>query len=140
METQIALIEAFSSSALLGLVSHILFFTILNRGSVEFRSSEFTGQSVTGIPWSFNQELVFGTRILCLSPLHPDLLEIQCKVSQSVVVWGAMSSADVDLLCFLRAKVSAAIYQEVEFIFQQDMAPAHTAKSTNSWLKIMVFL
>ncbi len=62
----------------------------------------------------------------------------------------AMSSAGVGPLCFLKSTVNAAIYQEIlehfmlpsadklygdaDFIFQQDLAPAHTAKSTKSWL------
>ncbi len=64
---------------------------------------------------------------------------------------GAMSSAGVGPLCFLRTNITAPIYQEIlehfllpsadqlfkdaDFIFQQDLAPAHTAKSTKSWLK-----
>ncbi len=61
-----------------------------------------------------------------------------------------MSSAGVGPLCFLKSTVNAAIYQEIlehfmlpsadqlygdaDFIFQQDLAPAHTAKGTKSWL------
>ncbi len=64
--------------------------------------------------------------------------------------WGAMSSAGVGPLCFLKTNVTAPVYQEIlehfmlpsadqlfkdaDFIFQQDLAPAHTAKSTKSWL------
>ncbi len=63
--------------------------------------------------------------------------------------WAAMSSAGVGPLCFLKSTVNAAIYQEIlehfmlpsadklygdaDFIFQQDLAPAHTAKGTKSW-------
>ncbi len=66
------------------------------------------------------------------------------------MIWGAMSSAGVGPLCFLKTNVTAPVYQEilehfmlpsadqlfkdVDFIFQQDLAPAHTDKSTNSWL------
>ncbi len=64
---------------------------------------------------------------------------------QSVMIWGSMSSAGVGPLCFLKTKVTAPVYQEIlehfmlpskdaDFIFQQDVAPAHTAKSTKSWL------
>ncbi len=69
-------------------------------------------------------------------------------VPQSVI-WAAMSSAGVGPLCFLKSTVNAAIYQEIlehfmlpsadklygdaDFIFQQDLAPAHTAKGTKSW-------
>ncbi len=67
---------------------------------------------------------------------------------QSVMIWGAMSSADVGPLCFLKTNVTEPVYQEIwstsyfllltsflkMLIFQQDLAPAHTAKSTKSWL------
>ncbi len=60
-----------------------------------------------------------------------------------------LSSAGVGPLCFLKSTVNAAIYQEIlehfmlpsadklygdaDFIFQQDLAPTHTAKGTKSW-------
>ncbi len=63
--------------------------------------------------------------------------------------WAAMSSAGVGPLCFLKYTVNTAIYQEIlehfllpsadklygdaDFIFQQDLPPAHTAKGTKSW-------
>ncbi len=58
------------------------------------------------------------------------------------MIWGAMSSAGVGPLCFLKTNVTAPVYQEIlehfmlpsDFIFQQDLAPAHTAKRTKSWL------
>ncbi len=69
------------------------------------------------------------------------------------MIWGAMSSAGVDPLCLLKTNVTAPVYQEIlehfmlpsadqllknaDFIFQQDFALAHTAKSaksTKSWL------
>ncbi len=66
------------------------------------------------------------------------------------MIWGAMSSAGFGPLCFLKTNVTAHIYQDIlehfmlpsayqlfkdaDFIFQQDLAPAHTAKSTKSWL------
>ncbi len=65
------------------------------------------------------------------------------------MIWAAMSSAGVGPLCFLKSTVNAAIYQDIlehfilpsadklygdaDFIFQQDLAPAHTAKGTKSW-------
>ncbi len=45
MEAQVSLTVAFSSSALLGLVSFIFLLTIPNRFSMGFRSGEFAGQS-----------------------------------------------------------------------------------------------
>ncbi len=58
MEAQVALIAAFSSSVLLGLVSLIFLLTILHIFSLGFRSGEFAGQSSTLTPWSLNQLLV----------------------------------------------------------------------------------
>ncbi len=65
------------------------------------------------------------------------------------MIWAAMSSAGVDPLCFLKSTVNAAIYQgilehfmlpsdnklygDADFIFQQDLAPAHTAEGTKRW-------
>ncbi len=65
------------------------------------------------------------------------------------MIWAAMSSAGVGPLCFLKSTVNAAIYQDIlehfmllsadklygdaDFIFQQDLAPAHTAKGAKSW-------
>ncbi len=57
MEAQVALIAAFRSSALLGLVSLIFLLTIPHRFSMGFRSGEFAGQSSTVTPWSLNQLL-----------------------------------------------------------------------------------
>ncbi len=71
------------------------------------------------------------------------------KFPQSVMIWASMSSAAVGPLCFLNSTVNTAIYQDIlehfmlpsadklygdaDFIFQQDLAPAHTAKGTKSW-------
>ncbi len=79
----------------------------------------------------------------------PSCLKSSVKFPQSVMIWGAMSSAIVGSLCFLKTNVTAPVNQEVlehfmlpsadqlfkdaDFIFQQDLAPAHTAKSTKSW-------
>ncbi len=80
---------------------------------------------------------------------NPCCLKSSVKFSQSVMIWAAMPSAGVGPLCFLKSTVNAAIYQEIlehfmlpsadklygdaDFIFQQDLAPAHTAKGTKSW-------
>ncbi len=82
--------------------------------------------------------------------LSPSCLKSSVKFPQSVMIWGAMSSAGVGPLCFLKTNVTAPIYQEIlehsmlpsadqlfkdaDFIFQQDLAPAHTAKGTKTWL------
>ncbi len=80
---------------------------------------------------------------------NPCCLKSSVKFLQSVMIWAAMSSAGVGPLRFLKSTVNAAIYQEIlehfmlpsadklhgdaDFIFQQDLAPAHTAKGTKSW-------
>ncbi len=80
---------------------------------------------------------------------NPCCLKSSVKFPQSVMIWAAMSSAGVGPLCFLKSTVNAAIYQEIlehfmlpsadklygdpDFSFQQDLAPAHTAKGTKSW-------
>ncbi len=80
----------------------------------------------------------------------PSCLKSSDKFPQSVMIWCAMSSAGVGPLCFLKTNVTAPVYQEIlehfmlpsaeqifkdaDFIFQQDLAPAHTNKSTKSWL------
>ncbi len=66
------------------------------------------------------------------------------------MIWGAMSSAGIGPLVFLKTNVTApdykyiwstscflllnSFFKDADFIFQQDLAPAHTAKSTKSWL------
>ncbi len=80
---------------------------------------------------------------------NPCCLKSSVKFPQSVIIWAAVTSAGVGPLCFLKSTVNAAIYQEIlehfmlhsadklygdaDFIFQQDLAPAHTAKGTKSW-------
>ncbi len=80
---------------------------------------------------------------------NPCCLKSSVNFPQSVMIWAAMSSAGVGLLCFLKSTVNAAIYQEIlkhlmlpsadklygdaDFISQQDLTPAHTAKGTKSW-------
>ncbi len=78
-------------------------------------------------------------------------LKFSVMFPQSVMIWGAMSSAGVGPLCFLKTNVTAPIYQEMlehfmlpsadqlfkysDFIFQQDLAPAHTAKKNQKLVK-----
>ncbi len=68
---------------------------------------------------------------------------------KSVMIWGAVTSAGVGPLCFIKSKFNPAVYQEIlehfmlssadklygdaDFLFQQDSAPAHTVKGTKSW-------
>ncbi len=80
----------------------------------------------------------------------PSYLKSSVKFPQSVMICGAMSSAGVGSLCFLKTNVTAPVYQEMlehfmlpsadqlfkdaDFIFQKDLAPVHTAKSTKGWI------
>ncbi len=77
------------------------------------------------------------------------LLEVQCEVLKSVMIWGAVTSAGVGPLCFIKSKVSAAVYQEIWEHFMlhlwtsfiemlisfssRTLAPAHSAKITSKW-------
>ncbi len=79
---------------------------------------------------------------------NPCCLKSSVKFPQSVMIWGAVTSAGVGPLCFIKSKVNAAIYQEIlehftlpsadklygdaDFIFQQDLAPAHSDKTTSN--------
>ncbi len=80
---------------------------------------------------------------------RPSCLKSSVKFLQSVMIWVAMSSAGVGPLCYWKTNVTAPVYQDilehfmlpsadqlfkVDFIFQQDFVPVHTAKSTKSWL------
>ncbi|CAJ0932963.1 unnamed protein product [Ranitomeya imitator] len=78
----------------------------------------------------------------------PKCLKSSVKYRQSVMVWGAMSAAGVGPLCFIKGRVNADSYQEIlehfmlpsaemlygdeDFIFQHDLAPAHSAKTTGT--------
>ncbi len=80
----------------------------------------------------------------------PSCLKSSVKFPQSVMIWGAMSSAGFGPLCFLKTNVTAPVYQDIlehfmlpsadqlfkdaDLILQQDLTPAHTPKSTKSWL------
>ncbi len=71
------------------------------------------------------------------------------KFPQSVMIWAAMSSAGVGPLCFLSPQSTQPstrkflehfmlpsadkLYGDADFILQQNLAPAHTAKGTKSW-------
>ncbi len=43
----------------------------------------------------------------------PSCLKSSVKFPQSVMIWGAMSSAGVGPLCFLKTNITAPIYQEI---------------------------
>ncbi len=84
------------------------------------------------------------------------LLEVQCEVSTVSDDLGCHVICWVGPLCFMKSTVNTAIYQyilehfmlpsadklygDADFIFQQDLAPAHTAKGTKAGSMTMVLL
>ncbi len=115
-----------------------------------------TGLLLSGPKSSFQLKVNFhfqGPRVWRKSgeAQNPCCLKSSVKFPQSVMIWAAMSSAGVGPLCFLKSTVNAAIYQEIlehfmlpsadklygdaDFIFQQDLAPAHTAKKHQKLVK-----
>ncbi len=80
---------------------------------------------------------------------NPCCLKSSVKFLKSELIWG-VTTAGVGPLYFIKFKDNAAVYQEIlehfmlpsadklyrdaDFIFQQDLAPAHTDKDTKSWL------
>ncbi len=61
---------------------------------------------------------------------------LSVKFPQSVMIWGAMSSAGVGPLCFLKTNVTAPVYQDILEHFMLPSADQHfkSTKSTKSWL------
>ena len=82
---------------------------------------------------------------------QPGCTKSSVKFPQSVMVWGAMAAGGVGQLCFLKSNVNVEVYQQVleyfmppageeifrctDFMFRQDLAPAHSARSTMRWLE-----
>lgn len=81
---------------------------------------------------------------------HKDCLKRTVKFPQGIMVWGCMSAKGLGTLHFIEGTVNAAKYQDIlehsllpsaaklhpsgDFIFQQDGASCHTAKSTKKWM------
>ncbi len=77
-------------------------------------------------------------------------LKSSVKFPQSVMIWVQCHLLVLVHYVFFKTNVTAPVYQyilehfmlpsadqlfkDADFIFQQDLAPAHTAKSTKSWL------
>ncbi len=113
---------------------------------------KITGLLLSDSKSSFQMKVNFAFNLEIKAPESGGRVErsrISVKFPQSVMIRAVMSSAGVSPLCFLKSTVNAAIYQEIlehfmlpsadklygdaDFIFQQDLAPAHTAKGTKSW-------
>ncbi len=56
---------------------------------------------------------------------RPSCLKSSVKFPQSVMIWGAMSSAGVGLLCFLKTNITAPVYQEILEHFMLPSAEQH---------------
>ncbi len=111
-----------------------------------------TGLFLSGPKSSFQMKVHFAFNLEVKVPESGGRVERHIIHVAWSPVWSfqsVMSSAGVGPLCFLKSTVNAAIYQEMlehfmlpsadkiygdaDFIFQQDLAPAHTAKGTKSW-------
>ena len=82
---------------------------------------------------------------------QPGCIKSSVKFPWSVMVWGAMAAGGVGQLCFLKSNVNGEVYQQVleyfvlsageeifrfaDFMFQQDLVPAHSARSIMRWLE-----
>ncbi len=55
----------------------------------------------------------------------PSCLKSSVKFPQSVMIWGAMSSASVGPLCFMKTNVTAPVYQEILEHFMFPSADQH---------------
>jgi hypothetical protein len=80
---------------------------------------------------------------------HKDCLKRTVKFPKSVMIWGCMSARGLGKYQFIEGTVNAVKYQEIlqnsllpslqflypqdDFIFQQDGAACHTAKTTKKW-------
>ncbi len=68
------------------------------------------------------------------------LLEVQCEVSTvsddlgcHVICWSPKSTQPSTRKNTSMLSSADKLYGDADFIFQQDLAPAHTAKGTKSW-------
>ncbi len=75
---------------------------------------------------------------------NPSCLKSSVKFLKSVMIWGAMTSAGVGPLCFIKSKVNSAVYQvilehfvltsadklygDADFLFQQDFSTCPHSK------------
>ncbi|KAL0193782.1 hypothetical protein M9458_012078 [Cirrhinus mrigala] len=104
------------------------------------------------------QDMGFSCHIPCVKPLlnnrprQKRLAWAKDKNDWTAAEWSkVMKRGEAQNPCCLRSKVNAAVYQDVlehcmlpaadqlygdaDFIFQQDLAPAHSAKATSTWFK-----
>ncbi len=127
--------------------------TFVVRGILTGLSRRRTGLLTSGPKSSFQMRARF------VFNLETKVLESGGRVEKQIaqVAWSPVLSFHIQChllvfvhLCFLKTKFTAPVYPEIlehfmlsfcwpafkdsNFIFQQDLAPAHTVKSTKSWL------
>ncbi len=61
----------------------------------------------------------------CGEAQNPCCLKSSVKFPQSVMIWGAVTSAGVGPLCFIKSRVNLAIYQEILEYFMLPSADKH---------------
>ncbi len=128
--------------------------TVVVRGVLPGQSRRRTGLLPSGPKSSFQMRASF------VFHLETKVPESRGRVEKLIaqVAWSPVLNfhslwwfgVHVGPLCFLKTNVTAPVYQDIlehfmlpsadqlfkdaDLIFQQDLAPAHTAKSTKSWL------
>ncbi len=130
---------------------------LLNQRQRQKRLTWAVEKNLSGPKSSFSDESKFAFHLETRSQILEEewrgtesmLLEVQCEVSTVSDDLGCHVICWCWSTVFLKSTVNAAIYQEIlehfmlpsadklygdaDFIFQQDLAPAHTAKGTKSW-------
>ncbi len=71
------------------------------------------------------QDMGFSCRIPCVKPL------LNIRQHQKRLVW----AKDKKVLEHFMLPAADQLYGDADFIFQQDLAPAHSAKATSTWIK-----
>ncbi len=64
---------------------------------------------------------------------NPSCLKSSVKFPKSVMIWGAMTSAGVGPLCFIKSKVNAAVYLEILEHFMLSSADKLYGDATSKW-------
>ncbi len=119
--------------------------TVVVRGVLPVLRKRRTGLLPSGPKSSFQMRASFvfhlETNVLESGEAHsPSCLKSSVKFPHSVMIWGC----NVICLCwsivFLENQhhfmlpSADQLFKDADFIFQQDLAPAHSTKSTKSWL------
>lgn len=114
----------------------------------QWNSVIFSDESKFDVCVGDNRKRVIRTK---KEAFHKDCLKRTVKFASGVMIWGCMSAKGVGEMQFINGTVNAAKYQEIlennllrsiqklcpteAFIFQQDGASCHTAKTTRNWFE-----